>query len=126
MKIKDIIPFIHLGKPFFNQQSFKIQTAYKISKIIAFCDKEASFYDTQLSKIIAEYAEKDSDGNIIYLDDQNIKVPPDKTAEAQQKINELLEVEIDDKELKKLTMEELSTLDLTIKLFETIKPFLEE
>lgn len=126
MKIKDIVSFVHFGVPFLNQQSFKIQTAYKVSKIMAFCDKESSFYDTQLSKIIAEYAEKDSDGNIIYLDDQNVKVPPDKTVEAQQKVNDLLEVEVDDKELKKLTMEELSTLNLTVKLFEAIKPFLEE
>ena len=45
-------------------EKVSIKTAYKFNKLITILEKELSFYNEELAKIIDQYAQKDKDGNI--------------------------------------------------------------
>ena len=97
--------------------------AYKLTKISKILAEEADFYQTEFFKIVDEYGEKDEKGNIKYSEDGTVVlIEPSKQKEAQEKINNLnnmeLEVNIEPYLLefsdfdsdKKITMEEMSSL----------------
>ena len=66
-----------------------VKTAYRISKLQEAMKKEIEFYQEQYKKIVEEYAEKDEQGNYKVLNENNIKIQPDKIDEAASAINEL-------------------------------------
>lgn len=70
-----------------------VKTAYRISKLQEAMKKEIEFYQEQYKKIVEEYAEKDEQGNYKVLNENNIKIQPDKIDEAASAINELQQLE---------------------------------
>ena len=97
--------------------------AYKLTKISKILAEEADFYQTEFFKIVDEYGEKDEKGNIKYSEDGTVVlIEPSKQKEAQEKINNLNNMEIelniepyllefsDFDPDKKITMEEMSSL----------------
>lgn len=110
------------------QINLPIKTAYKLNKIFAACDAEVQFYQTQFKDIIESYAEKDIDGNFIYIDDEQkaVKVKEGKESECQQKMNELLNLDVDIKCDSLLTLDELGFLNLSIEEYKPLFPFIKE
>lgn len=122
-KMSDILAFLQIAKPFLLEQTLAIQTAYKAAKIIEFCEKEGAFYDNQLNKILNSYAEKDEDGNFIQANG-GIQALPQYREIAQKEVNELLAFEVEDKDLVKLSLDELP-LQLTVNVFMAMQAFVE-
>lgn len=94
-------------------QKTSVKTAYKISKILNTIEKEFTFYQTKFTEIINEYSEKDENGQPILINDgQGVKIEPARLMEAQTKLTELedLEVEIE----SNLTIDELEGLEISI------------
>lgn len=94
-------------------QKTSVKTAYKISKILNTIEKEFTFYQTKFTEIINEYSEKDENGQPILINDgQGVKIEPTRLMEAQTKLTELedLEVEIE----SNLTIDELEGLEISI------------
>ena len=94
-------------------QKTSVKTAYKISKILNTIEKEFTFYQTKFAEIINEYSEKDENGQPILINDgQGVKIDPSRLMEAQTKLTELedLEVEIE----SNLTIDELEGLEISI------------
>lgn len=94
-------------------QKTSVKTAYKISKILNTIEKEFTFYQTKFTEIINEYSEKDENGQPILINDgQGVKIDPSRLIEAQTKLTELedLEVEIE----SNLTIDELEGLEISI------------
>ena len=57
MKMSEIIDFLNIY-PEIKNNKIKIQTAYKLSKCIDFCEQEGKFYTTKLSEILEKYGDQ--------------------------------------------------------------------
>lgn len=122
IKFQDIINF-NINSQKLAKGELPLTCAYKLTKISKILAEEADFYQTEFFKIVDEYGEKDEKGNIKYSEDGTVVlIEPSKQKEAQEKINNLnnmeIEVNIEPYLLefsdfdpdKKITMEEMSSL----------------
>ena len=76
------------------QKELPIRTLYKVDKLIKLVGKEKDFYQTQFQALVDIYAERDENGNYLYTDEsaEAVKIIPDKIAECQSKMNELVNI----------------------------------
>lgn len=97
------------------QKELPIRTLYKVDKLIKLVGKEKDFYQTQFQALVDTYAERDENGNYLYTDNsaEAVKIIPDKIAECQSKMNELINIEITDVPDISFTFEELDSLTLS-------------
>ena len=103
-----------------------IKTAYKFNKLITILEKELSFYNEELAKIIDQYAQKDKDGKPILSDDKtSIQIIKDKIDECQQKMEELSSIEFEVKGVS-FKIDELKDINLTILEMRSLMPLIEE
>lgn len=112
--------------PRIKEQVLPIRTTYKLTKLFNAIDDEAKFYSSELNKIIDTYAEKDESGRPVPTEDgTGVKLQKDSVVEAQAKITELwnLEVELPD---QKFSIDELEKIDLSIEEFNMLLPFIED
>lgn len=116
LNIKDLYPKL-TGKV------LPLKTTYKITKLFNTLEEETKFYSTELNKIIKAYAEKDEEGNLIPEGENGIKIQKDKVDEAQTKINELWELEIEIPDYK-FSIEELEDVGLTVGEFNLFLPLI--
>lgn len=100
-------------------QKLPIRTAYNLSKIFARAREELEFYQEKFKEIVTRYGEKDKNGNLIFLENENVSIPKDKIEECQKEITDLqnLELEIpnyslplDSLEAIKISLDEISVL----------------
>lgn len=107
-----------------SKEALNIQTCYKFAKISIALKNEVSFYQTQYSKILEEYALHEGN-NFIFNDQGNIKIIPGKEEECKRKIFELenLEVEIPDIEI---SLDDLRGLKNSIHDMISLMPFIKE
>lgn len=104
-------------------QKLSFKTSYKLMKLIKEVETEFEYYRENVMKILEEYGERDSNGNLIQ-DDGGVKLQKDKIDLASKKIQELDEVEVqinsplltlDEMEDIEISLRELAVLDLIIK-----------
>lgn len=102
-----------LGK--FTEQKLPIKLSYKIMKILSELEPELQFYQTKLQELIDSCAEKNTDGSIVYTDNnESIKLIPEKSQEFTTQYNELFNMEIEINDFN-FTLDELENLELTPK-----------
>ena len=107
-------------------EKVSIKTAYKFNKLITILEKELSFYNEELAKIIDQYAQKDKDGNPILSDDKtSIQIIKDKIDECQQKMEDLSSIEFEVKGVS-FKIDELKDINLTILEMRSLMPLIEE
>ena len=104
---------------------FPLRTGYRLNCIAKAIDNQFLFYQEQLAAILNEFAEKDAQGNIARDNDGNFKVPPEKIADCNMKLNDLLLFEIDI-EAKPLNISELEALELEMDEIQGIMAFITE
>lgn len=120
MKLINLIQIKNIFKP--DMKFTDIKVGYQVMKFLKSIENDINFYNTKLTEIAQECAEKD--GDKIKIDDNgNISLSKDKIAEWNSKINDLanIEVEINLPSFKladfrkcDFTLEELSVLELLI------------
>ena len=105
-----------------------IRTLYKVDKLIKLVGKEKDFYQTQFQALVDTYAERDENGNYLYTDEsaEAVKIIPDKIAECQSKMNELVNIEITDVPDISFTFEELDSLTLSYAEARPLMNFIKE
>ena len=110
------------------QKKLPIRTLYKVDKLIKLVGKEKDFYQTQFQALVDTYAERDENGNYIYTDNsaEAVKIIPDKIAECQSKMNELVNIEITDVPDISFTFEELDSLTLSYAEARPLMNFIKE
>lgn len=100
-------------------QKLPIRTAYNLSKIFTRAREELEFYQEKFKEIVTQYGEKDKNGNLIFLENENVSIPKDKIEKCQKEITDLqnLELEIpdysislDSLEAVKISLDEISVL----------------
>ena len=107
-----------------NPLSFK--TAHKLSKLTKAIEEEIGFYREKMTELIEQYAQKDDEGNYIYINDgRDIALKPETMVECQTKIRELETMEI---ELPNITfsVDEFENTTLTVDELQPILPFIED
>lgn len=124
-QISNILNFPTFYKKVKNQpHSFKV--AYKLAKLSEAIEKEITFYQTELQKLLAQYAQIDNSGNYIpTADGQGVMLKPETSAECNARLTELmsLEVEIPDVEF---TFEDFEKIELTVDELRPIMMFIKE
>ena len=110
------------------QKELPIRTLYKVDKLIKLVGKEKDFYQTQFQALVDIYAERDENGNYLYTDEsaEAVKIIPDKIAECQNKMNELINIEIADVPDISFTFEELDSLTLSYAEARPLMNFIKE
>ena len=110
------------------QKKLPIRTLYKVDKLIKLVGKEKDFYQTQFQALVDTYAERDENGNYLYTDNsaEAVKIIPDKIAECQSKMNELVNIEITDVPDISFTFEELDSLTLSYAEARPLMNFIKE
>mgnify|MGYP003320251541 CR=1 FL=1 len=93
------------------KMSFK--TSYNLRRLAASTEEHMSFYYDELQKIINTYGDRDENGNLVLIDDnQAIKIKQDSLPECQSKINELLLTPVDVPDMT-FAIEDLENFELT-------------
>lgn len=92
MKLINLVQIKNLFKP---DMKFKdIQVGYKIMKFLKSIENDITFYDSKLSEIAQECAEKDGD-KIKTTDNGSIILNKDKIKDWEAKITDLANIEVE-------------------------------
>lgn len=83
---------------------------FKIARIIRELDKEIQLFETEREKIAYKFGEKEENGELIALENGNIKIPEDKIEECNKELQELFNTEV-----------EINASKLPVNIFETIE-----
>lgn len=103
-----------------------LKTTYKFTRLMKRAEAELEFYQTKFQEIVAEYGEKDDNGQYKFTEDgQSIVIIAGKEQECNAKLFELrnLDVEIND---IKFTIEELEGIDVSISELACIMSLIED
>ena len=114
---------------FYNQirsNPLPFKTAHKLSKLSKAIEEEIGFYREKMTELIEQYAQKDNDGNYVYINDgRDIAIIPDKIQECQAKILELETMEIELPDIQ-FSVDEFENTTLTVDELQPILPFIED
>lgn len=92
MKLINLIQIKNIFKP--NMKFKDIQVGYKVMKFLKSIENDINFYDTKLTEIAQECAEKDGD-RIKTTENGNLILAKDKIAEWNSKIADLTNIEVE-------------------------------
>ena len=125
MKIMDLLSFSN----FYNQiknEKINFQLAYKIEKLKREVDFHLNFYEENLNSLILQYADKEEDGELKKTNDgQGIAIQKGKEKECEEKINELINLEIEKPNIS-FSLDEFNSIQLSIENLKAIMPFINE
>lgn len=77
-------------------KNLPIKTAYRLLKLAEFVATESDNYRNLFRQILDEYAEKKGDGSFVFSEDgTNIILKKDHIKEANEKVSELNQLEVD-------------------------------
>ena len=106
-------------------QRFSLRTGYRLNCIAKALEPHISFYQENITNIINEFAEKDENGKIIPDENGNFKIPTEYIQTCNERINELLELEINI-DVKQLSIDELENIEIGMDDLAGISPFITE
>ena len=106
--ISQLISTLNIEKELLPQK-LPIRTAYNLSKIFARAREELEFYQERFKEIVTQYGEKDENGNLIFLENENVSIPKDKIEKCQKEIPDY-SISLDSLEAIKISLDEISVL----------------
>lgn len=122
MKLINLIQIKNIFKP---DMKFKdIQVGYKVMKFLKSIENDITFYNTKLTEIAQECAEKDGD-KIKTTENGNLVLAKDKISDWNDKIADLgnIEVEVN---LPSFRLEDFNECDFTLEELSTLEPLISE
>lgn len=94
VKISEIIDLREIADEL-RGKTLPLPGAYKLTKIINNLEKDFNFYSEKFQEIVATYAQKNEDGSYKFSEDgEQILIQTDKIDECNQKLEELLDLEV--------------------------------
>ena len=108
----------------FSNRVINARVAYKFAKLSKFIVNDIDFYREQYNLYINEFGQKDDNGNLV-MSGNNIKIIPGLEEKCKQKFNELNSLEVELPEIK-FSLDELESIDMTMKDMLVLDPFIEE
>lgn len=122
MKLINLIQIKNIFKP--NMKFKDIQVGYKVMKFLKSIENDTSFYDTKLTEIAQECAEKDGD-KIKTDENGNLVLAKDKISEWNKKITDLANIEIE-VSLPSFKLEDFTECDFTLEELSILEPLISE
>lgn len=125
LKMQDILGFASFYE---SAKSYKLsmKTAYNLARLAKAIDNELQFYREKLQAIIAEYGEKDEEGNPIMTEDgEGIKLRAGCEDVCFTAMRELQDIDINLPDIK-FTIEDFGNIELSPAETAAIFPFIEE
>lgn len=110
------------------KQILPAKITYKLSKIFSAAKEHEQFYANEINKLIQEYGEKDEQGNLIPLKQEEgngIKIKLDCINLFQTKVEGLLSLKVDFPNIS-FSLDELESVQLSLKDFNALLPFIKE
>lgn len=105
-------------------QSFKGSLAFKIARLARELNKEVETFNEERQKILQAYCEKDENGELVTLENGNVKVKDDKIQEFNDEFTSLLNTEIE-VNADKLPLDKIDDFDITPQQMLNIEMFFE-
>ena len=125
MKLMDIINLQETIK-FMLDEKLPFRTSYKLTKFANLIEEEIEYYNTELKKLIDQYAEKDENNQPKFTEEgAGIILIPETKMEFYDKFSELQLLEID-KNFPTFKLEELDIMKIPPKLIMTFSQLIEE
>ena len=125
MKLYEILAFRSLYEKI-KDTSLPIKITYKLTKLFHRVQDELNFYQTEQYKILESIALKDDDGSYVYTEDGNgIKIKEGKEKECEEKMNELLNIDVIVDDIS-FSLDELESLRLSIEDMNCLMPLIKE
>ena len=109
MTLNDIFNAVPTLREISNKE-FPGFVTFKIARIIRELDKEIQLFESEREKIAYKFGEKDDNGQLIVLDNGNIKIPDESIVECNQELQALFSTEV-----------EINASKLPVNIFETIE-----
>ena len=109
MTLNDIFNAVPTLREISNKE-FPGFVTFKIARIIRELDKEIQLFEAEREKIAYKFGEKDDNGQLIVLDNGNIKIQDESIAECNQELQALFNTEV-----------EINASKLPVNIFETIE-----
>lgn len=101
-----------------------VKTGYKLSKLFKAIRDEADFYNEQIDALIAEYGERDENGEFVRTEN-GIRLRADALTAAQERINALTSLKVGLPDIQ-FSFDELEPLDLSLDDIQAFMPFIQE
>ena len=125
LKMQDILGFASFYETA-KSHKLSMKTAYRLAHLAKAIDSELEFYREKFQSIIAEFGEKDADGNPIMTEDgEGIKLRAGTEEECFGAMRELQEIEINLPDTK-FSLEDFGDIELSAAEIGAIFPFIEE
>lgn len=124
MIIKELFELQELCEKISNKV-LPVKLAYKFAKIARFAEEEINFYRNQHTLYLNKYGEKDENGKFVFNLSNNIKIISGLEEECKDKFLELETMEIELPDIR-FSLEELESVQLTIKDMIILDPFIIE
>lgn len=128
MKMRQVL---YIEKIFYNitkDKKLPSRVAYRLSLFINKIAEHTKFYYERLEKILEEYAERDSEGKVVTIQESGhttVKIKKNKIKECEVEIEEIQELEVELEGLS-LPIKDLENLELTVEEISILSPFLTE
>lgn len=111
MKIVEALGFLELYLKI-REQNLPLKTAYKLNKLARRLETEQTFYQENLRKILAQYTEKDENGEIKFDEAGNVVLIRETIQECNKELAELQNLIIEDVGVE-FTLDELGGLEVS-------------
>ena len=122
MKLIQLIQIKNIFKP---DMKFKdIQVGYKVMKFLKSIENDTIFYDTKLTEIAQECAEKDGD-KIKTTENGNLVLAKDKISDWNSKISDLANLEIEFN-FPSFKLEDFSQCNFNLEELSILEPLISE
>ena len=122
MKLINLIQIKNIFKP---DMKFKdIQVGYKVMKFLKSIENDTTFYNTKLTEIAQECAEKDGD-KIKTTEHGGLILDKNKISEWNAKVNDLANIEIE-VSLPSFKLEDFSECNFTLEELSTLEHLISE
>lgn len=126
MKIAKILAFEQVY-PKLKNLLLNVKTSFILSKIHQLALLDIEIYKNSLSNIINKYGKKDENGNLKISENDNfIPIEEDKIKECQKEIEELENIEVNNYDIYKISIEDLINIELTPEDLDNLTAFLKE
>ena len=125
MKMYEVLELQNLYNSISNIK-LPLKTAYKFTRLIRRAEEELAFYQQKFQEIIAEYGDKDENGQYkLTADNQSIAIIPGKELECNTKLLELRNLDVPIEGIK-FSIEELEGIDVSISELSCLMSLIED
>ena len=122
MKLINLVQINNIFKP---DMKFKdIQVGYKVMKFLKSIENDVNFYNSKLTEIAQDCAEKDGD-KIKTTENGNLVLAKDKITEWNDKITDLVNIEIDSS-LPSFRLEDFTECNFSLDELSMLEPLISE